>query len=103
MKNNWELSYQNMALLIVCAVLTIWLLGTNYELDKSEIRLEGLRMEREKLDSAINASQVRYDSLMTRDSMLTMTLKTLPNYNYVQNNITNDSLRSIIARRGSIR
>lgn len=99
MKNNWEFTYQNAVLVVICAAMAVWLLGSNYELEKSEIKIEGLENERNKLDSTIKCSQYRIDSLSKRDSILSVAMIEIANYKLINENITNDSLRALVRSR----
>jgi hypothetical protein len=108
MKSSWELTYQNAALLLICVGLFIGLMGVNLDRDNADIRIKCLQLERDVLDSAIAASEARnvahtatLDSLAVRDSILVIALGKTKEFKLINDTtISNDSLRSLFARRG---
>lgn len=107
MKNNWDLTYQNMFLILLLLVVIVWLLGTRNDYYKADLRRKYLERETMKLDSVIASmdsviasSEYRVDSLTQRDSILISALKNINNYKLINDTtISNDSLRLLVRKR----
>jgi len=107
MKNNWELSYQNLFLLALVVGLTVWILGARDELNKSEIRKYAIEQQMKVNDSLLTVSGLkydslilRYDSLTVRDSMVVTALASIKTYTFINDTtISNDSLRNLMRKR----
>ena len=101
MKSNWDLTWQNFALLVALTSCLLWCMQLAHK-DKMNDRLKGcLQAEIDSLQDEVKQSQTKIDSLGVRDSLLVLTYNQLPK-KYEERLITsrtlsNDSLRKLLA------